>query len=248
MLVVQTQQKKGEFKQIPMLTIRSLSGGATLCKNLPMRCSESGHYRAEIPLVRLLTNNLDQNNGFRSGVSYEYHPVPRRIRGEDTQHTKLTDGRAFGFAGTTAMWESDINHAEVIFDLHRDYKITRVELSQHRKLEDGFGGPTEVVLDMGMNENEWSHSIPFTTLSTKPENKPSWLNWFAEDINNQARWLRLRFDKIYKNTENGETPNIISLGEVMIWGEYNGEIQTTIKDGDDYRLIRNGKSFKVEDF
>jgi hypothetical protein len=74
------------------------------------------------------------------------------------------------------------------------------------------------------------------------------LNWFAEDINNQARWLRLRFDKIYKNTDNGETPNIISLGEVMIWGEYNGEIQTTIKDGDDYRLIRNGKSFKVEDF
>jgi hypothetical protein len=247
-LVVQTQQKKEQFKQIPLLTIRGACGGATLCKDLLMKCSESGHYYAEIPLGRLLTNNLEQENSYRSGVSYEYNPVPRRIRGEDTQHTKLTDGRAFGFAGTTAMWGSDINHAEVIFDLHREYKITRVELSQHRKLEDGFGGPTEVVLDMGMNENEWSHSIPFTTLSTKHENKPSWLNWFAEDINKQARWLRIRLDKIYKNTDNGETPNIISLGEVMIWGEYNGEIQTTIKDGDDYRLIRNGKSFKVEDF
>lgn len=257
-LVVKTQQKKGQFQQAPLITVRSVRGGAALCEDLQMEPTPNGYYQAEIPLVRLLTNNQYQQDGFRCGTCYEYNPVPLRILGEDTQHTKLTDGRAYGYACSTAIWDSNINHAEVVFDLHKDYKITRVALSQPQKLEDCFGTPSEVTLDLGVNENEWTYSVPFKAyknhtedyLPLSPETSindgilmRNWLTLYAEDINRTASLLRIRIDK--EKTNIGTVENVISLGEVMIWGQFNGEIQVSVKDANRFRLIRNGKRFNV---
>jgi hypothetical protein len=269
-LEVSIVQESGNFREDPLLTLRSVRGAAALCENLPMELTEKGRYRVEIPLVRLLTNNRYQQNGFRSGACYEYHPVPRRIRGEDTDHTKLTDGRAYGFAATTAVWNSDVTHAEVIFDLHRNYHISKVALSQPGKLEDGSGGPTDVALDIGTGENEWIESKPFiadmrftddyqagsATIGIDDSRQGrAWLNWFADDIDQQTRWLRIRLDrKLDKETaevvkQYGTVPGApdmtMSLGEVMIWGLFNGEIQASLVDGNNYRLIREGKRYTV---
>jgi hypothetical protein len=37
----------------------------------------------------------------------------------------------------------------------------------------------------------------------------------------------------------------ISLGEVMIWGIFNGEVQPSLKDGNYHRQIGQGKQFIV---
>lgn len=254
-LEVQTAQKKKSFEQRPLLTLRSVRGGAALCEKLPMELTDDGRYGAEVKLNRLLTNNNFQADGFRSGLCYEYKPVPHRILYEDTDHTKLIDGRAYGFFGTTAAWEKDVIHAEVVLDLHRPYRITRVALSQPGKLEDSFGGPTRMGLDLGLNENEWTRSMPFVAdlpLSEGyklNEQKVSiddgqqgraWVNWFAEDINQDARWLRIRLDRI-PDEENV----VISIGEVLIWAVFNGEVQASVIDGDDFRVIEQGKRFYV---
>lgn len=254
LLVVGTAQKKDSFENKPLLTLRSVRGGAVLCEKLPMELTEDGRYGVEIKLVRLLTNNLYQEDGFRSGLCYEYKPTPRRILYEDTEHTKLIDGRAYGFFGTTAAWKKDVTHAEVIFDLHRRYQITRVALSQPKKLEDGFGGPTRMALDLGLNGKQWLRSLPFIADLPLAEdyklNEPkvpidsgrhgrAWLNWFAEDLNEEARWLRIRLDREHKANA------VISLGEVLIWGAFNGQVQASVIDGDDFRAIEQGKRFNV---
>jgi len=132
-----------------------------------------------------------------------------------------------------------------------DPKLVKVveldEACRRQQLGEGWlGGPTKAALDLGMNENEWSHSVSFSSHTSKHEYGLNWLNWFAEDINQPARWLRIRLDKINKPTDDRTIPNVISLGEVMIWGEFKGEIQATIRDGSNYRLISNGKHFKVD--
>lgn len=269
-LEIKTAQGKGYFREAPLLTLRSVRGAAPLCKDLPMELTGNGQYRAEIPLIRLLTNNLHQENGFRTGACYEYQPVPRRIRGEDTDHTKLIDGRAYGYAATTAVWDSDVTQAEVVFDLHRSYHIRQVALSQPGKLEDGSGGPTEVALDIATNKNEWKEAKPFiadmrftddyregtTNIGIEDSRQGrAWLNWFADDVDQPARWLRIRLDRMLDE----ETAEIVkqygmvpcapdmttSLGEVMIWGLFNGEIQASIREGKHLRRIAQGKRFAV---
>ena len=257
-LVVQTRQKKNHFRQAPRITLRSVRGGAPLCENLTMERASSGHYRAEIPLIRLLTNNRYQQDGYKSGVCYEYHPVPTLILGEDVQHTKLTDGRAYGYTGSTVLWDHEINHVDIVLDLHKEYKITRIALSQPHKLEDYLSIPSEVTLDLGVNENEWEHSIPFKSYKNHTEDyhpvppevdvddsslMRCWLSRFAEDINENARYLRIRIKKEKTNVES--VRNVISMGEVMIWGQFNGEIQAAINDADSYRVIKEGKRFNV---
>jgi len=267
-LIVATVQGKDAFGSRPLLTLRSVRGGASLCEAFPMELSEDGRYRAEVPLVRLLTNNRYQPDGFRSGVCYEYAPVPRRFLYEDPDHTKLIDGRAYGFYGTTVAWDNSVDASEVLFDLHRPYRILRVAVSQPTELEDGHGGPSQMTLDLGDGAKEWTASMPFRAdFRLKPNYEPNtppigledgrheraWLNWFADDVNLDARWLRIRLRRTLQSERNldgqGWPANInarvISLGEVLIWGLFNGQVQASLTDSGRRRAIRQGWRFAV---
>ena len=126
------------------------------------------------------------------------------------------------------------------------------------------------LMDLGRQENEWIPSKPFiagmrvtegyqalpTSVSIDDSRQGrAWLNWFAEDIDLQTRWLRIRLDsrltrettELVKNygTPPGAPDMTISLGEVMIWGQFNGEIQASVIDGNNYRFIQQGKRFIV---
>ena len=126
------------------------------------------------------------------------------------------------------------------------------------------------MLDIGTKKDEWTDSEPFiadmrytddyqagsTTVSIDDSRQGrAWLNWFAEDIDRKTRWLRIRLDRkvdsetaeILKKygTVPGAPDRTISLGEVMIWGLFNGEIQASLIDGNHYRLIRQGKRYVV---
>jgi hypothetical protein len=67
----------------------------------------------------------------------------------------------------------------------------------------------------------------------------AWLNWRIEDINQHARWLRMRIDKVKSNS-------CVSLGEVIVWGLFSGEVQATIMDDNGLRRIDQGKRFNVD--
>ena len=108
------------FQQAPRLSLWSKFGGAALCEKQPMAMRDGG-YEARIPLFRRMTNNNGLSAGFRSGVSYRYDPTPQAFRYEDPHHTKLTDGRAYGYFGTTAAWPKSVSNVSVTFDLHRPY-------------------------------------------------------------------------------------------------------------------------------
>lgn len=252
-LVVETVQKTDSFKEAPLLTLRSVLGGATLCENLAMNQAESGNYQARLPLVRLLTNNLYMPNGFRSGILYDYEPIPNEFLYEDQYHTKLFDGRDYGFFGATVAWGKDITDAEVVFDLHRLYKITKVAVSQPGKLEDRYGGPCQFTLDIGQKEGEWETSLPFASdlrLSGSDHVEPpdeglnderhlhAWLSYIVEEINQETRWLRIRMKLLRDNAS-------ISLGQVAIWGEFNGGVQASLREGDKTLLIDKGKQFNI---
>jgi hypothetical protein len=248
LLVVETVQKTERFCKAPLLTLRSVLGGATLCKNLPMNQVESGYYQVSIPLTRLLTNNLYMPNGFRSGISYEYEPVPNEFLYQDRYHSKLFDGRDYGFFGTTVAWAKDITDAEVVFDLHRPYKITKVAVSQPAKLEDRYGGPCRFTVDIGKKENEWEMSLPIrisgsddVELSDKEREQcinHAWLGYVVDEINRKTRWLRIRMKLLRPNAS-------ISLGQVAIWGEFNGAVQVSLREGDKTLIIGKGKRFSI---
>ena len=252
-LIVETTQKTGVLKETPLLTLRSVLGGATLCEDAPMSQVEKGKYQARIPLIRLLTNNLYMPNGFRSGILYHYEPIPNECLYEDQYHTKLFDGRDYGFFGATVAWSKDITDAEVVFDLHRSYKITKVAVSQPGKLEDRYGGPCQFTLALGQKEGEWETSLPFASnlcLSgsdyVEPPDKGlederhlhAWLSYVVDEINQEARWLRVRMKLLRENAS-------ISLGQVAIWGEFNGEVQASLRAGDKTLSLGEGKRFNI---
>ncbi len=118
-----------------------------------MERMDGDKYQARVPLLRRITNNRHLPDGFRSGASYRFQPVPRAFKYEDPHHTKLVDGRAYGYFGTTVAWAPSINQAEVIFDLHRSYRVVKVEVSQPAKLEDRRGGPTQLQLSLGPRQD-----------------------------------------------------------------------------------------------
>lgn len=248
LLVVETVQKADAFKKAPLLTLRSVLGGAALCEDLSMNQVESGNYQARIPLTRLLTNNLYMPNGFRSGISYDYEPVPNEFLYEDRCHTKLFDGRDYGFFGTTVAWAKDITDAEVVFDLHRPYKITKVAISQPAKLEDRYGGPCKFTLYIRKKEDEWETYLPIRAswsddveLSDKKKEQHinhAWLGYVVEKINRKARWLRIRMKLSRSNAS-------ITLGQVAIWGEFNGEVQASLGEADKTLIIGKGKRFSI---
>ena len=252
-LVVETIQKTDDFSEAPLLTLRSVMGGAALCRDMPMSQAESGKYQARIPLVRLLSNNLYMPNGFRSGIVYHYKPVPNEFLYEDQYHTRLFDGRDYGFFGTTAAWVKDITDAEVVFDLHRPYKITKVAVSQPGKMEDRHGGPCQFTLDLGREEGSWEASLPFGSdlrLSGSDHVEPpdeglederhlhAWLGYVVADINKEARWLRIQMKLLLENAS-------ISLGQVAVWGEFSGEVQASLREADKTLVIGAGKRFNI---
>ena len=152
-LVVQLDRARQE--DTPLLSLWSTFGGAPLCRKRPMRWTDQGVYEARIPLLRRMTNNRHQSRGFRSGSCYRYEPLPFEFRYEDPHHTKLIDGRAYGYFGTTVAWPKSIDQAQVVFDLHREFQIERVEVAQPAKLEDRIGGPARMNVQLGRQRGQW---------------------------------------------------------------------------------------------
>ena len=187
------------------------------------------------------------------GQSRCYEPIPNELLYEDQYHTRLFDGRDYGFFGTTVAWGKEITDAEVVFDLHRLYKITKVAVSQPGKLEDRYGGPCQFTLDLGQEEGEWETSRPFASdlrLSGNDHVEPpdeglkderhlhAWLSYVMDEINQEERWLRIRMKLLRDNAS-------ISLGQVAIWGEFNGGVQASLREGDKTLFIGKGKRFDI---
>ena len=223
----------------PRLSLWSTFGGAALCEDVLMQRADDGSYQARVPLLRRITNNRYLPDGFRSGASYHFEPVPREYRYEDTDHTKLIDGRAYGYFGTTVAWSPAIGQAAVTFDLHRDYRIVQVELSQPTKLEDRVGGPAKMLLRAGSKPDEWQTSTPFKAHFavsgrdySEPDNMPhdpndprhnrAWLSWRTDVPRMSARWLRIELERTRRDS-------VISLGEVIIWAVVGGEVEAALE-------------------
>ena len=252
-LIVETQGGTETFAPAPRLTLRATFGGAVLCEEQQMEKTAAGTYQVRIPLVRCLSDNRYLDQGFRSGVQYQYQPVPREFLYADPHHTKLFDGRAYGFFGTTAAWSPSVDQAEVVFDMHRPYRITRVTLAQPTKLEDRRGGPTRLQLDLGLRRGEWERSLPFSAdfrlsgsdyvklpiegIDDKRHTR-AWLSWTTESIDQQARWLRIRLQRVHQESS-------ISLGEVVIWGRFDGEVQAALSQENRILRVRQGKRYRI---
>jgi hypothetical protein len=173
---------------------------------------------------------------------------------EDPHHTKLVDGRAYGYFGTTVAWSPDLDEAEVAFDLHRPYRIVKAAVAQPGKLEDRQGGPTLLHLDLGSASDRWDSSWPFVSdfrLSGSdyvktpalgvddPRHQRAWLSWVASPSGKKARWLRIRMQRLRPKSS-------ISLGEVVIWGHVEGEIVAAARIGHKALRIENGRRYHVE--
>jgi hypothetical protein len=194
-------------------------------------------------------------DGFRSGLAYAFDPTPRELFYEDPQHTKLTDGRAYGYFGTTVAWAKSIARSSVTFDLHRPYRIVRVEVSQPNKLEDRIGGPASLALHTAQKPNAWRQSAPFEphfAVSLKDVTEPdtvaarrydkrhdrAWLSWRAELPSPLARWLRIDLERVRDNSS-------LSLGEVVIWAIVEGEVVATIESGGRILPIAHGRRWTI---
>jgi hypothetical protein len=251
-LVVQMSGAPPE--ETPLLSLHSSFGGAPLCTAHPMHQSEAGHV-ARVTLRRRITNNLHMSDGFRSGATYSFNPKPRELFYEDPHHTKLTDGRAYGYFGTTVAWAKTKNRSSVSFDLHRPYRIVRVEISQPSKLDDRIGGPTNVTLYTAEKPDVWRQAPPFEPyfqVSLKDVTEPdtaagrrfdkrhdrAWLSWRAELPGTTSRWLRLNMERIRENSS-------ISLGEVSVWADFEGEVVATIQSGGKRLPIKKGRRWTV---
>ncbi len=192
--------------------------------------------------------------GFRSGASYRFDPTPLEFQYEDPHHTKLADGRAYGYFGTTVAWPRTVEQASVLFDLHREYRIARVEIAQPTKLEDRLGGPTQLQLQLGRQIGAWETSQPFeanspiggkddSELDTPANDRPdprhnrAWLSWKVDVPVTPARWLRIEMQRLRENSS-------ISLGEVVVWAHFDGEVQAGIQSGG--RSLRSPSRTKME--
>ena len=243
------------FQHTPLLSLWSKFGGAALCEKLPM-AMRNGAYEASIPLVRRMTNNKGLSAGFRSGVSYRYDPTARALQYEDLRHTKLTDGRAYGYFGTTAAWPKSVSNVLVTFDLHRRFRIVRVEVAQPNKLEDRIGGPARLQLRTARKQGGWDEPQSFKPIfvtELKNVSEPdtadprrydkrhdrAWLSWSAElPAVTRARWLRLELERVRENSS-------ISLGEVAIWAVFEGEIRAAVEIEDKRLRIGQGSRWNV---
>ncbi len=255
-LVVETQKVMSDLDDTPHITLRATESGSALCENQPMKFTSTGMYQFRVPLIRNLTNNRFLKGGYRSGAAYKIDPLPLDYLYEDSDHTKLTDGRAYGMFGTTIAWPESLDEAEVIFDLHRSYRIERVEVSQPGKLEDRVGGPTHLSLEVADVSGEWDSRIPVVsnfklsgsdfeappeigmTGIDDPRHKRAWLSWRTDPIGDRGRWVKIQLKRYRKRGS-------LSLGEVVIWGCFEGEIEASITQGQRKIEIGEGKTIRV---
>ena len=248
------------------LSLYSAFGGAPLCERSPMQRRDDGTHVAQVPLVRRLTNNRFLSDGFRSGATYQFEPVPREWMYEDVDHTKLIDGRAYGYFGSSVAWRKSLDKASAVFDLHRSYRVTRVEVSQPTKMEDRIGGPTHLELFTAAGHDDWESAGQFRgqfdiaarDVSEPDDNKPDdnkpdpaaenindprhkrgWLSWHVEDVDRNVRRLRIDLTRARGNSS-------LSLGEVVIWGRFNGELEAVIGTDDQSVEITSGRRYRVE--
>lgn len=227
---------------VPTLSLWSTFGGAALCKGLPMKF-DGTRWRAMIPLVRRITNNRYLEDGYRSGATYKFDPVPRELNYADRHHTKLVDGRAYGYFGTTVAWPKTQKEVTVEFDLHRPYRIVKVEIAQPTKLEDRIGGPAELAVAFLNARGTELTAEPRRLLSTfpvhvadasepdnerdaisDPRHNRAWLSWAIDVPSIEARRIRLSAALVRSNSA-------ISLGEVVIHAIVTGEIQAKLTSG-----------------
>ena len=253
---LKVQMTGAELNETPQLSLWAEFGGAPLCKNQAM-VKHNGHYEVTVPLLRRITNNRRLADGFRSGVSYGYDPTPQEFMYADPNHTKLIDGRAYGYFGTTSAWSKSIRNVSLDFDLHRPYRIVRVEVAQPNKLEDRIGGPSRLQLRIAKERDQWSEPLSFSSSFatelrnvTEPDtvdkrrydkrHDRAWLSWSAKlPEATTARWLELVLQRVRNNSS-------ISLGEVVIWAEFDGGIRATVETADSRLRVRNGSRWDVQ--
>ena len=253
LLIVETDGALPE--ETPLLSLWSAFGGAPVCEAQPLKRSKDGRFQARIPLLRRISNNRHLSSGFRSGATYQFSPAPREYPYEDPHHTKLVDGRAYGYFGTTVAWSKSIDKARVIFDLHRAYRVVRVELAQPTKMEDRMGGPTKLQFSLAQTPGTWGAARPFAanfSVTGKdysepdspasdphdPRHRRAWLSWRADVPGQSARWLRIDMQRLRENSS-------ISLGEVVIWAVFDGEIEALIQTGERIVNINQGRRWTV---
>ena len=245
LLVVTTQTET--LGEPVLLSLFDRFGGVALCEDLPMQRTPTG-YEARIPLVRRITGNRRLPDTFRGGAHYRLHPVPREFRYEDPHHTKLIDGAAYGYFGTTVAWNKTIDTASVEFDLHRDWRIKRVEAAQPTKLEDRVGGPARLRLSLATVQREpgkvadWKdvgefqpsfavsgrdYSEPDSPKKTKfdPRHNRAWLSWKVDLSPTFARQVRIDLQRQRPNSS-------LSLGEVVIHAIFDGQLDAQVQAGD----------------
>lgn len=237
----------------PRLSLFSTFGGAPVCEGSVMSSDGQEGWRVQIPLLRHLTNNRFQSNGYRSGAVYSLSPQALAYRYDDSHHTKLIDGAGYGYFGTTVAWDETIEKAQAVFDLHRDYRVVRVTLAQPRKLEDRHGGPTRLRLLTRSHGGDWSEPKVFQShfaVSPKgaidpvpsskidPRHNRAWLSWRVDLVGNAARWIKIELEREHQNSS-------ISLGEVVVWAIFEGEVEAQIQQGNSNLKIRNGSRWVV---
>ena len=66
----------------------------------------------------------------------------------------------------------------------------------------------------------------------------AWLSWTVEPVDQKARWLRIRLQRVHEESS-------ISLGEVVIWGRFDGEVQAALSQGDRILRVRQGKRYRI---
>lgn len=227
--------------ETPTLSLWDDVGGAALCRDLRLTPAGEHLWRGVLPLERRITNNRFHSAGFRSGVSDKLNPLPMATSYEDPTHTKLFDGRAYGYFGTTVAWPATVGEATVVLDFHRDYALTRIELAQPRKLEDRHGGPSELTWQVRPQEGDWSVETALTAhfdVSQQgtsggtqvvpnrldPRHNRAWLSWRSDLPLLPARWVRLSLRESHPNVS-------LSVGELVVWAVYDGSGMATLKDG-----------------
>lgn len=183
-----------------------------------------------------------------------YEPVPHETFYEDPQHVKLCDGRAYGYFNTTVAWSKEVDRSDVVFDLHRPYHITKVEIAQPSKLEDRHGGPTQLEVGLAMEKDSWSSNVPLKAVFpvwTQKDEEPiprsfvqdkrhqrAWLSWTTGAIEKPARWVRVRLQRVRPNSH-------LSFGQVVISGYFDGEIKASLQDSNEMRMIAKGRKYLV---
>ena len=146
--------------------------------------------------------------------------------------------------------------AAAVFDLHRPYRITQIEVAQPTKLEDRIGGPTKLELRVARRPEVWEAPRPFEAHfpvtvknATEPDTQRkapydrrhdrAWLSWRVDLPETRARWLRIDLRRVRPNSS-------ISLGEVVIHAIFDGEIEAQVKSGGRILPVGTGRRWRVE--